>query len=208
MKYILIGVLFLVSQFFLEGCAHKKIAEPMTRRQLQNKRVALAEIRGATESKSHVEVAIINEIIDQGRFEIIDRSTVQDGLVTYPTESDWQRLGKKINADYILSVRIAEFKVTERQGLDSVVEEDSVLEEESGEHKPLKSSRYVKVKSYDGSVKLDAIFFDIAENAIIYEGTGAAKELRNSRDGAIPGKMELLEKLSAKAIRDFFEKMP
>lgn len=207
MRY-LIGALFLVSQLLLQGCAHKKVIEPLTREQLQSKRVALAEINGAAESRSHVEVAVINEILDQGRFQIIDRATVQDALVTYPAESDWQRLGKKVGADYILAIRIAEFAVTERKGYDKVQEEDSVLTEESGETKPVVGVRYQKVKSYEGFVKLGCTFFDVSENAIIHQGAGHATATYNSRDKGMPGKLGLLEKLSRLAITDFFETMP
>lgn len=200
--------LFLVSQCFLSGCAHKKIAQSVTLDSLQNKRVALAEVKGSAESRSHVEVAVINEIIDQGRFQIVDRTSVQEALATYPTESDWQGLGKKVGADYVLGIRIVDFSVKERQGYDKVQEEDPVLEEESGEHKKIIGTRYEKVKSNTGSVKLSCSFFDVRTNAITYQGIGAAEETSNSRDKDFATTMKLLEKLSRRAISDFFERIP
>ena len=200
--------LFLVSQFLFTACSHKKDVKPFSRNELQSKRVALAKIDGEDASKVHVEVGIVNEILDEGRFEIVDRNTVQDAMITYPDDSDWQRLGRKIGADYIMAVRVLDFKIDERKGYDAVHEEDSVLEEESGEDKPITSTRYVKVKSYDGLVRLKIKFFDVAADKISYEGIGSAEEKLNSRDGELPGKMEMLEKLTRQAVADYFNKMP
>lgn len=200
--------LFLVSQIFFAGCAHKKDVKALTLDELQSKRVALAEIEGAAESKNMVEVAIINEILEKGRFEVVDRKTVKDALATYPTERDWKRLGEKLGADYIMSIRISEFKVDEHQGYDAVEEVDSVLTEESGESKPVVGKRYVKVKSYSGHVKLDTILFNVAQDAIVYRGVGEAASTVGSGDKSMPRKMQLLEQLAQRAISDFFNKMP
>lgn len=201
-------VLFLLSQLTFHACSHKKDIKQLSKEDLQSKRVALVEIKGAPESKTQVEVAVINEILEHARFEIVDRATVQDALTTYPTESDWKRLGSKVDADYVMSVRIAEFKVDERQGYDKVVEEDSVLAEEAGQSKPVMGTRYQKIKAYSGYVRLNIIIFDVSQNAIIYQGAGQAHETQNSRDMKLPGKMRLLEILTHNAVTDFFEKMP
>lgn len=153
-------------------------------------------------------MALVNEILDHGRFEIVDRKTVQDAKATYPTEADWKRLGEKVGADYILSVRIAEFKIDEHQGYDKIEEEDSVLTEESGESKPVIGKRYQKVKAYEGRVKLDMKLFDVAQDKVAYQGIGEASELMNSRDKSLPRKMQFLESLTHKAVNDYFNKMP
>lgn len=200
--------LFLFSQIFLAGCAHKKTIQPVTLSNLVDKHVALAEVKGSVESVKHVEVAIINEILDHGRFMIVDKATVQDALSIYPTESDYEGLGKKVGADYVLGVKIKNFDIKERQGYDKVVTEDSVLTEESGEKKPVMGTRYVKVKSFEGLVKLECTFFDVLANKVTYQGIGEATATENSRDKKYMGKMDLLERLSGQAITDFFEKVP
>lgn len=197
-------VLFLVSQ----GCGHKKDLKPFQTQQLQSKQIALAEIRGAAGAKKQVEVALVNEIIEEGRFQIVDRATVQEALTAYPHESDWQRLGQKVGADYVMSLEIAEYGVRERQGHDKVEEDDSQLAADYGTTKPMKATRYVKVKSFEGFVKVNGLFFDVAENAIVYKGAGTASRVQSSRGAAPLGKLRLLEDLSAKAIRNFFENMP
>jgi len=220
-NYFLIVTFTLVSPFAFIGCGHKKDVRSVTLNELQSKRVAMVEIDAPPESKQHVEVAIINEILDEGRFQITDRTTVLDALSTYPDEADWQRLGKKIGADYVLQVKLNDFRIADRQGLDRVQEEDSLLTQESGESKPVVVTRYVKVKALDGVVSLHAKFFDVAANEITYQGRGEASERVNSRDYAqtvaeastskkklMPGKMKLLERLTSMAIRDFFERIP
>ncbi|MEW6057877.1 MAG: hypothetical protein AB1540_14815 [Bdellovibrionota bacterium] len=200
--------LFWVSQLGIQGCAHKKKAEPVTLKRLQSKRVALVEIRGESESKKHVEAAILNEILDHGRFEIVDRNSVLDAQVTYPHESDWQRLGQKVGADYVMSVRVLDFSAKDRQGFDKIEEEDSVLTEESGSKEPVIGTRYQKVRAIEGNVKLQIVFFDVAQNAVLHQGMGSAKEVRNSRDKTSFRKMDMLDKLSREAIANFFNELP
>lgn len=203
--YLIVLVIISVAQLLIQGCAHKKAFD---RDELQSKRVALAEIKSAAQSKTQVEVAIINEILEHGRFEIVDRTSVQEALVTYPTQTDWKRLGEKLDADYIMSVRVAEFKVDERHGYDVTEEEDSVLAEEAGQSKPIKTKNYYKVKSYTGFVRLLIVLFDVKRDAIAYQGSGESNQTVNSRDMNMPGKMKLLETLTHKAVTDFFEKIP
>ena len=192
----------------IQGCAHKKSVEPLTRDTLVSRLVALAEVTGAAESRTHVEVALINEIIEKGRFEVVDRATMAAALADFPTEADWQKLGRSVKADFVLAVNINKFDVTERRGLDRVEYEDSVLAQEAGQSKPLKATRYEKVRSLEGTVRLSAVFFDVAENVIVHQGFGEATETANSRDRKVEGKMALLERLTARAMRDFFDKMP
>lgn len=182
----------------------------VTLSQLQSKRVAMTEIKGSPEEVKHVEVAIINEILDRGRFQIVDKATVQDALVAYPTESDYEGLGKKVDADYVLAVKVKDWVVDERKGYDKVESEDSVLEQESGEKgKKVVGTRYVKVKGWRGRVKLECDFWDVGAGKMTYSGFGEASDTWNSRDHQdYMGKMQLLEQLSAKAITDFFEKIP
>ncbi|MBI3542568.1 MAG: hypothetical protein HY075_04760 [Deltaproteobacteria bacterium] len=186
----------------------------MTLSQLINKQVALAEVKGSPESVKHVEVAIINEILDKGRMQIVDHATVQDALVAYPTEHDYGRLGKKVGADYVLAVKIKNFDINEREGYDKVTEEDSVLAEESGERgAKVLGTRYEKVKGWNGLVKLQCTFFDVAADKVTYEGFGEAADTWNTRDKdkhekGYMGKMQLLEQLAGRAITDFFEKIP
>lgn len=191
----------------LFGCAHQK-KNGVAAADLQNKRVALAEIKAGPDSKPQVEVALINALIEKGYFEIVDRSSVAEAIATYPTETDWPRLGKKVGADYILSLEVLEFDVKEREGFDSVTEEDSLLAEEAHSKKPVLGTRYVKVKGYEGTVRIRGRLFDVPREKIVFEGEGSSSEKHTSTEqGGAPRKLQLLEKLSTQAMNKFLERM-
>jgi hypothetical protein len=126
--------------------------------------------------------------------------------VTYPDESDWEKLGKKLKADYVLSVDAKDAEITEREGYDRVEEEDSVLAEERRESSAV-GVRYVRVKSYDGVVKLRFRFFDVSQRKVTFDAIGTAEEVLHSRQEQMPGKMVFLEKLVNHAVGDFFKKI-
>lgn len=199
---------FLPLLFFAMGCAAKKPATTLHRDELVGKKVAIANVDGPKEARKHVEVALINEVIDQGRFEVLDRTSVREALSVYPHHSDWKRLGDHLKADFILNVKVIHFTVKEREGFDAVEEEDSLLTEESGASEAIRGRRYVKVKGNAGHVRLKMTFFDVGQNKILHDGYGEALETVNSRDNPKGGKMALLEKLTEKAVRNFFETLP
>lgn len=199
--------LSLLALILAAGCAGKKPITLLTQENLQDKRVAVAEIDGPKEARKHVEVALANEIIEHGRFQIIDRTTVNDAKVTYPDRSDWKRLGEKVGADYVLGVKILDFSIKEREGYDSVEEEDSLLTEEAKSDEPIVGKRYVKVKGDAGSVRLKMSFYDVAQGKMLQEGVGQASDNLNTRDGNIR-KMDFLESLTAQAVQNFFDSLP
>lgn len=175
---------------------------------LRGKIIALAEVRGSKEARDLVEVALVNDIIEKGSLYVVDRATAAEALVTYPAENDRQRLGKKVGADYVLTLAIEEFKVTDRQGLDAVEEADSVMTEEWHEKKPVAAKSYKKVRSSEGIVRLRFDFLDVGTGERADEGVGEARETFNSRERDLPRKMQLLESLASRAVADFFAKMP
>ncbi len=175
---------------------------------LRGKIIALAEVRGSKEARDLVEVALVNDIIEKGSLYVVDRATVAEALTAYPAENDRQRLGKKVGADYVLTLAIEEFKVVDRQGLDAVEEEDSVLTEEWREKKPVIAKSYKKVRGVEGIVRLRFDFLEVGTGENAYSGAGEARETFNSRERDLPRKMQLLESLTSQAVSDFFAKMP
>jgi hypothetical protein len=175
---LFIVFLFLFSQFALTGCAHKNAINPFSSAELQNKRLALIEIKGLSDEKSRVETAVLNEIAAERRFQLVDRKIVQNALAANSFENDWQQLGRKIGADYLLSLRVNNFIATESHGV--------------------KNS-----KIYEGTMRLTAIFYDVESGAIVYQGMGAANESTGVAD-----KTKLLEKLTAKSARDALDRIP
>ena len=193
--------------FISVGCSGKKKKSEFSLKVLQEKRVALVDVQGAKESKIQVEISLLNEIIDNGRFQIIDKATVDEAMSVYPAESDYKALAKKIEADLLLAIKIETYDIVERKGYDKVEEEDSVLTQESGQGKTVIGTRYVKVKSLEGKVSLVGSFYDGETGELIKHVVAEAHQNLNSRDQVIQRKMQLLESLSKQAVHNLFENL-
>ena len=196
-----------ITALTLSSCAHKKKKPELTLEYLRDKAVALVAIEGAKEAKLQVETAIVNEIIENGRFHLIDRKSVQNALAEAPSESDWPRLGEALKADLLLKVDILEFKTDKRTGYDSVEEEDSLLSAEHRESRSKQWKKYYKVSQREGYVKLQLSFYDVASRTVFASQTTEASEAHNSRDGDVPRALKLLETLCAKSIGNFFRNL-
>lgn len=190
------------------ACSHKKPRPELTRAHLRDKAVALVSVSGAKEARLQVEIALVNEVIDEGRFRIIDRKTVQEATVAHPHEADWGRLGKELKADYLLAVDVLDFKTDKREGYDAVEEKDSLLSAEHHESSDKKWRKLYKVRAREGFVRLRLRFFDVSRGLVTFQGESEATETHNSRDGDLPRAMKLMETLTAKAFRSYFERLP
>lgn len=202
MKKIII-LTFLILSF---GCA-KKHTDEFNARSLTGKNVAIAHIDGPKEARRFVEVAIVNEVIANGRFAVVDRIATQEAMIDYPAINDRQKLGKKLGADYVLSVQIDDYKVVDRHGYDQVEEEDSVLAEEMHESE-VKTKKYYKVKASDALVKIYFSFVNVQTGEVQFSGTGSSSLRIDSRDTKNMGKMHLLEEATNDAVHRFFESLP
>jgi hypothetical protein len=192
---------------FAVGCSGKKKKNDLSLKELQEKRVALVDVQGAKDSKIQVEISLLNEIIENGRFQIVDKATVDEAMSIYPAETDYKALAKKIEADLLLAIKIETYDIVERKGYDKVEEEDSILAQESGESKVVIGSRFVKVKSLEGKVSLIGFFYDGDTGELIKRVVAEAHQNLNSRDQVIQRKMQLLESLSKQAVHNLFENL-
>ena len=190
------------------GCSHKKVKERLSQKDLRSKVVALIGVDGAKEAALQTEIAIVNQVIEKGTFQIIDRAAVQAALVGHPADGDWVALGHELNADYVLRLTVVEFKAETRQGYDVNEEEDSLLSTENRTPRKQKWKHYSKVKSQEGYVKLRVEFFDVATHEMAQSEATEARRIFNSRDGEIPRKLKMLEELTAQAVATYFESLP
>ena len=203
MKKIL--ALCLLATLAFSSCAHKKEKQKLTLSNLRGKSVALVNIDAPKEVALHVETAVVNEVIEHGRFQIVDRKSVQEAMVHHPAESDWGRLGKELKADLLLAIDVLEFKTDKRSGYDAVEEEDSLLSSEQRESYSKKWKKYSKVHQRDGTLKLRFKFYDVASKTYLKISETETTGSYNSRDGDMPRAIKLLETLTAKAFAQFFE---
>ncbi len=205
---VLVAAWILSTGALVTGCKSAPKKPELTQSQLRQKKVALVEVRGAKDAELQIEVAVVNEVIENGRFHIIDRKSVQDALVTAPHESDWPRLGHALGADLILAIDVLEFKTDKREGYDAVEEQDTILAAEHGTDRDKKWRKYYKVRQREGFVKIKVRFFDVAAGREMYSGESEATATHNTRDGDMPRAMKLLETLTAQAFSAYFQGLP
>jgi hypothetical protein len=188
---------------FMGACASKK-SVPERPADLRDKRVALTEISGSADVRQLVEVALVNELLENGRFEIVDRPSTLALLAEYPTPQQWPALARKLDAQLYLTITARHSAVSVRTGFDEIEESDSVLAEEHREPGK-KARRYQRVRGKAANVELVFRFFDSSSGALLIEGIGQSSREANSREGPLPGSLSLLESLVSEAVRSFFE---
>lgn len=194
----------------LTGCSGARKKNDLSAEDLRSKVIALVDIDGGTEEDSkagklQLEVSLVNEIISQGHFQLVDRGTVREHQVDHPTQADWPALGKELKADYLLSVNLQEVRIDTRQGYDAAEEEDSLLSAEHRTDRDTKWRKLHKVKAHTGTMTARFLFFDVSRGEITMERTVEAKQTFNSRDGDLPRKMKMIENLCTEVSHKFFE---
>ncbi|MGZ3688030.1 MAG: hypothetical protein ACXWPM_03620 [Bdellovibrionota bacterium] len=189
------------------ACSHAKKKTPELNSML-GKRVALVDVDGEETPKKIVEVALINQLVQKGTFELISKQDV-DAARNVPEQDprDWKGIARRAGAELALRAKVLTFDGTENEGYSAIEEEDSQLAAEGGEE-ARKTQRVVKVKSLTGHVKVDLMFTDLLTGET-KTGTAEAEDrvVEDARNEAIhlPPKLRYLEQLSNKAFKDFFE---
>ncbi|MBI2711884.1 MAG: hypothetical protein HYX41_03315 [Bdellovibrio sp.] len=175
---------------------------------LHGKKIALVAIEGEDTARKVTEVALINQLVKKGTFELLSKGSVESArshLDQDPT--DWKALAKRAGAEVALRVSVDEFHADERSGYNKEEVYDSQLADENGTDG--KTERVYKAKSIDGSVRFDLKFTDLASGNTT-SGIAEAKDRveANARVEAVhlPPKLRFLENLSNTAFERFFEK--
>lgn len=183
---------------------------------LEGKKVALIEVESEPTQRQMVEVALVNQLVRDGTFELVNKKEV-DKARTLPDVSptDWKEMARRAGADLALKARVLEFKADDHEGWTRVDREDSVLAAEQGES-ARKSKQLVRAKSLEGSVKVELSFTDLralgsAEGAgetrsAIAEATETVSSDQSKGPIQLPLRMRFLEKLVNRAFAEFFEK--
>ncbi|MGE4233779.1 MAG: hypothetical protein AB7F43_10655 [Bacteriovoracia bacterium] len=181
----------------LVGCSHTRKAVELN----SHKRVALVEIEGPKEARNQLEVSLINRVIESGDFELVDQHATSAAKSEYPTKNQWPDLGRKVDADYLLSLKVTQFNIKEHQGLDRVQEEDSLLAQEQRDPDAAHTTNYKKVKTLEGLFSVQATFFDVKRKNTAFETQAHAEQTIGSTSSGMR-RLQLLEKLSNKVISD------
>ena len=189
------------------GCASAKKTTPELSR-MEGKKVALIEVNGEDTPRKVVEIALVNQLVDRGSFELIGKREVQAARDHVDQGvRDWKGIAKRAGAEIALKAKVLEFVADTREGYSAESVEDSQLAEETGTDG--KTERLYKVKAIQGKVRVQLTFADLVTGD---ERTGVAEaeeEVRaegNKGGIHLPPKLRFLEKLSNQAFKNFFEK--
>jgi hypothetical protein len=189
------------------GCASAKKTVPELSR-MEGKKVALIEVDGEDTPRKVVEVALVNQLVERGSFELIGKREVQAARDHVDQGvRDWKGIARRAGAEVALKAKVLEFSADTREGYSSEQVEDSQLAEETGTDG--KTERVYKVKGMHGKVRVQLTFFELATNderVGVAEADEVVKAEGNKGGIHLPPKLRFLETLSNQAFKNFFEK--
>jgi len=211
MRHFRLSVVLAISLLALSlasGCSSaKKKHEPILSI-FKGKKIALVEVEGEATPRSVVEVALVNELIKRGTFELINKREVEAARVRFDQDpTDWRGIAKRAGAEVAMRASVLKFSADENQGYSSVKEFDDQLAAERGKDEG-ETERLYKVRSMKGEVSVNLEFTDLATGES-RDGDAHAEETvqADAKSEAIhlPPKLRFLEQLAQKAFERFFE---
>jgi len=201
------GVVFCL---LLAGCSGKKVRTTPELSHLAGKKVALVEVDGEETARNIVEVALVNQLVRTGYFELVSKQDIEAARVAVDVDSSNPlAVARKSGADYALLAKVLAFDAVEKQGYSEEKVQDSQLEQETGNGE---TTRVYKVKRLDGHVAVELDFTDVsasgkgeARSAVAEKSEQVSADSRTEA-AHLPPRLRFLEKLSNDAFHDFFEK--
>jgi hypothetical protein len=201
------GVVFCL---LLAGCSGKKAKTTPELSNLVGKKVALVEVDGEETARNIVEVALVNQLVRTGYFELVSKEDLEAARTALDVDSSNPRaVARKAGADYALNAKVLTFDAVEKNGYSEEKVHDTQLEEETGNGD---TTRVYKVKRLDGHVAVKLDFTNLSPSGKGETRSGIAEKSEqvsaDSKTEAahLPPRLRFLEKLSNDAFHDFFEK--
>ncbi len=176
---------------------------------LHGKKVALVEIQGEPTARKIVEVALINQIVRKGTFQLVSKQEVDHAKTeAHIKVTDHKEIAKHLDADYALRLDIRKFDAVSREFYDAVEEEDSQLAAERGNDEG-KTRRVFKVKTLDGHVQIHFEFIPTRDGILFQSGLAEAQdrvEVSAQKEAAhLPAQLSFMDKITQKAMQNFFD---
>jgi hypothetical protein len=177
------------------------------------KKVALVSVDGEQTARSVTEVALVNQLIKNGSFELVSKQDVEKARVS-PNQDpmDWIGIARRAGADYGLRAKVLEFDATEQQGYSSEQKEDPQLEQDMGQFmkKGDKTERMYKVKALNAKIRVQLDFAktdpkDPDLRSAVAESSDSVTVEAKSEAAHLPPRLRFLEKLENEAFAKFFE---
>jgi hypothetical protein len=194
------------------GCAHARKKTPELSDML-GKKVALVSVDAEDTQRKVTEVALINQLIKNGSFDLVSKQDVEEARKNVNQDpTDWVGIARRAGADYALRAKMLEFDATERQGYSSEQVDDSQMKQDMGQFMKddEKTERLYKVKSLVGKVRVQLDFSktdpqDPDLRSAVAEASDSVTVEGKSEAAHLPPKLRFLEKLENEAFAKFFE---
>jgi len=209
-----VAVLTVAAAMTVTSCASKPKRTTPKLSELEGRKVALVEVEAETTQRQMIEVALVNQLVRDGSFELISKQAIDEARrAPEISPDDWKALAKKAGAEVALRARVVEMEAKDHKGWTRIEKEDSLLAAEQGES-ARKSKQLVRAQSLEGRVQIELAFTDLitSENPdtetrkAIAEATETVSSDQSQGPIQLPAKMRFLEKLVNRAFADFFEK--
>lgn len=193
------------------GCAHSPKRTTPELDKLEGKKVALVGVDGEPTGRAVVEVALINELVKRGTFEIVSKQDVDTARVAPNQDpTDWRGIARRAGADYALRAKVLQFDADTHEGYSTVKERDSQLAQEDGEENA-ETERLYKVKSLEGHIRVELQFAGVSADSDPDTKTGVAEAqdkvvVEGKTEAAhLPPKLRFLEGLCGVGFKKFFD---
>jgi hypothetical protein len=203
-KGLSLGMLFLIA------CSSSQVKKKESHElsALEGKKVALISVEGEETSRKIVEVALINQLVQKGTFDLVSKRAVETAR-TAPEQNpmDWKGIAQKAGADYALRAKVLQFEAETHEGYSTETVYDSQLAEEHGTDG--KTEQVFKAKSLEGHVQVELSFTQIANQETwsqVAEAQDRVEASARTSSIHLPPKLRFLEDLTNKAFREFFER--
>ncbi len=205
-----------LSLIWVTSCASKQKRTTPKLSELEGRKVALIEVESEATQRQIIEVALVNQLVRDGTFELVSKQAVDHARRSHDIlPTDWRELARRSGADLALQAKVIEFAADDHEGWTRIEKDDSLLAAEQGES-ARKSKQLVRARSLEGRVKVELAFTDLrpegsADGAgetrkALAEATETVSSDQSEGPIQLPGKMRFLEKLVNRAFAEFFEK--
>ncbi len=205
----------LKAAFVLLGCTISLVSCSTAKRKgeldlsaLRGKKVALVSTEGEPTAKSIMEVALVNQLIQQGTFILLPKLDLEKARSAPDIQpTDYRQIAQRAGADYALRIKVMEFEAETKKGYSTEKIYDSEIAAEQGTDGQVE--RVFKTEALEGHVQFELKFTAVADSST-QSGIAEAQERveASEKNSAIhlPLKLRFLETLSNKAFREFFNR--
>lgn len=209
-RFFLIAAASLAAAMGISACSGRQTKKTNVEiSDLAGRKVALVEVEGEPTARSVVEVALVNQLVQRGSFELVSKQKVEAARHEPSQDiNDWRGIARAAGADTAMRAKVLTFEATENKGFSEEEIDDSEMEAETGNGK---TKRIFPVKSLEGHVAVQLEFTDVSPNGNGNTTTGVAEASDSAQAEArttaahLPPRLRFLEKIANEAFKKFFD---